>query len=98
MAMTNDTETQSQFSWRRAAASAALCLALGAGFASAQETPYFITYDHHMEEPGSIELSIEPVLGTPKQGQRAMASNLEIEYGATGWWTTSLYLDGAARR
>jgi hypothetical protein len=75
---------------------ALLCLLLGAAAASAQESPYFITYDHHMEEPGSIELSFEPVLGTPKEGGRAAAANVEIEYGATGWWTTSLYIDGAA--
>jgi hypothetical protein len=69
----------------------AALLALGA---SAQESPYFVTYDHHMEEPGSFEISINPVLGMPKQGDRSVASYLELEYGAKGWWSTALYLDG----
>src|SRR5262249_9686372 len=60
----------------------------------AQESPYFITYDHHMEEPRSLEVSFNPVLGVPKAGNRSLASWLELEYGATGWWTTELYLDG----
>jgi hypothetical protein len=62
--------------------------------ARAQESPYFITYDHHMEEPRSLELSFNPVVGAPRSGNRSLASWLELEYGATGWWTTELYLDG----
>jgi hypothetical protein len=69
-------------------------LALIASLASAQESPYFVTYNHHMEEPGNLEVAINPVFGVPKQGNRAVASYLELEYGATGWWTTALYLDG----
>jgi hypothetical protein len=61
---------------------------------SAQESPYFITYDHHMEEPRSVELSLNPVVGVPRAGNRSLASWLELEYGVTGWWTTELYLDG----
>jgi hypothetical protein len=64
---------------------------------SAQESPYFITYDHHLEEPGSLEISLNPVLGTPdKTGRTFVAPWIELEYGATGWWTTELYLDGQA--
>jgi len=63
--------------------------------AVAQESPYFITYDHHMEEPGSLEVAINPVFGVPRQGSSALASYVELEYGANGWWTTSLYLDSA---
>src|SRR5713226_664098 len=62
--------------------------------ATAQERPYFITYDHHMEEPGTFELSLDPMIGTPKEGRTFLASWIELEYGATGWWTTELYLDG----
>ena len=33
----------------------------------AAERPYFVTYDHELEEPGNLEVSINPVLGVPKQ-------------------------------
>src|SRR6266446_9981027 len=70
------------------------CLVIGIAVAAqAQESPYFVTYDHHMEEPGSLEFAINPVFGVPKSGNRAVASYLELEYGAKGWWTTALYLD-----
>src|SRR3954471_18596522 len=62
---------------------------------AAQETPYFITYTHHMEEPGSLEVAFNPVFGVPKGGARQfLASSIEIEYGVNGWWTSELYLDG----
>lgn len=59
-----------------------------------QERPYFVAYDHHMEEPGSLEVSINPVVGLPKNGNRFLGSWMELEYGAKGWWTTEFYLDG----
>ncbi len=66
-----------------------------AGAASAQEWPYFITYTHHMEEPGSLEVEVEPVVGVPKGGARHFVSSaVELEYGVRGWWTSELYLDG----
>src|SRR6478672_4208068 len=40
-----------------------LVLLGAAGLASAQEMPYFITYTHHMEEPGSLEIAVNPVFG-----------------------------------
>ena len=60
----------------------------------AQESPYFVTYDHHMEEPGYLEISFSPVFGVPGNGARSVASTLELEYGTRAWWTTSLYLNG----
>jgi hypothetical protein len=69
-------------------------LFLAAGSLIAQESPYFVTYDHHMEEPGNLEISISPVLGVPKQGNKSVATTIELEYGTRGWWTTALYLDG----
>ena len=67
--------------------------------AQAQEDPYFVTYSHHLEEPGSLEVSFNPTVIAPRQGQRAaVPSWLEVEYGATGWWTTELYLDGQTTR
>jgi len=72
-----------------------LLMLLGAAaLVSAQEMPYFITYTHHMEEPGSLEVAVNPVMGVPKGGARHFtASSLELEYGLNGWWTTELYLD-----
>ena len=94
--MNIDTETQSQIHGRGHRLLLALALSLFPHALHAQPSPYFIVYDHHMEEPGNLEVSLSPVLTTPKAGARSVASNLEIEYGANGWWTTSLYLDGAA--
>jgi len=69
-------------------------LTLPVAAASAQENPYFITYTHHMEEPGNLEIALNPVLGVPKGGARQfVASSLELEYGVNGWWTSELYLD-----
>lgn len=64
----------------------------------AQERPYFVTYDHHMEEPGSLEVAFNPVVGIPRSGNGFMGSWLEFEYGARGWWTTEFYLDGQSTR
>jgi hypothetical protein len=63
--------------------------------ATAQESPYFVTYDHHMEEPGNLEIATSTTVGTPRAGQRAyFAPYAEIEYGVTGQWTSELYLEG----
>jgi len=62
--------------------------------AAAQESPYFVTYDHHMEEPGSLEVSLSPTFASPGEGDKSLATSLELEYGTRGWWTTALYLDG----
>jgi hypothetical protein len=60
----------------------------------AQENPYFVTYDHHMEEPGNLEIENSSVVGTPADGSRFLGSAAEFEYGMTAWWTSELYLDG----
>jgi hypothetical protein len=67
-----------------------------AGAALAQEQPYFVTYTHHMEEPGSLELGFNPVVATQRGGGDLLAGWVEVEYGLAGWWTTELYLDGQA--
>jgi hypothetical protein len=64
----------------------------------AQEKPYFVTYDHHMEEPGSLEVSFNPVIGKPRDGDAFIGSWVEFEYGTKGWWTTELYLEGQSTR
>src|SRR5712675_2836472 len=60
----------------------------------AQENPYFVTYDHNLEEPGNLEVEYFSTFGTQRAGHDFHAGWLEFEYGATAWWTTELYLDG----
>jgi len=60
----------------------------------AQESPYMVTYDHYLEEPGSLEVEYFSTLGTQRGGHDFHAAWLEFEYGAKAWWTTELYLDG----
>lgn len=70
---------------------------LAPGLLTAQ-TPYFVTYSHQMEEPGSLEISISNAVGRPQSGKRFLNTLLELEYGVTGWWTTELYLHGQTTR
>ncbi len=60
----------------------------------AQESPYIVTYDHYLEEPGSLEVEYFSTFGTQRGGNDFHAFWTELEYGATAWWTTELYLDG----
>jgi hypothetical protein len=62
--------------------------------AAAQEWPYFVTYSHVLEEPGNLEVAFKGVQASPKNGNSFGSGTLELEYGATGWWTTELYLSG----
>lgn len=63
--------------------------------AAAQESPYFVTYDHHMEEPGNLEIATSTTAGTARNGGHSyFAPYAEIEYGVTGKWTSELYLEG----
>jgi hypothetical protein len=60
----------------------------------AQESPYIIAYDHYLEEPGNLEIEYFSTFGTQRGGNDYHAFWTELEYGATAWWTTELYLDG----
>src|SRR5438477_3970415 len=61
----------------------------------AQESPFFITYTHHMEEPGNLDLEVSTTNGIPRSGQNAyIAPYVELEYGVTARWTSELYLEG----
>src|SRR5947199_4103201 len=63
--------------------------------AGAQESPFFITYSHHMEEPGNLDLEVSTTNGIPRSGQNAyIAPYVELEYGVTARWTSELYLEG----
>jgi hypothetical protein len=65
---------------------------------AAQETPYFVTYDHHMEEVGNLEISTQSTIGFQRQSQPNFLGQLaEFEYGIAGWWTSSIYLEGATQ-
>ena len=60
--------------------------------ARAQEN-YFVTYTHHMEEPGNLEISNKSVTGFPLQGSSFLGNATELEYGVKTWWTTEFYVD-----
>jgi hypothetical protein len=75
----------------------ALCLftVFGVPACPAQESPYFVTYNHHMEEPGNLEIETSTTTNIPRSGQRFyFAPYTEFEYGVTARWTTELYLEG----
>src|SRR5882757_10904847 len=62
-----------------------------------QEAPYFVTYDHHLEEPGNLEIATWSTIGIPRSGQKVFfAPFSEFEYGVTARWTAELYLEGQA--
>lgn len=70
-------------------------LVLGTTCAHSQESPYFVTYDHHMEEPGNLEIETASTMGIPRADQHFFfAPYSEFEYGITAQWTTEFYLEG----
>jgi hypothetical protein len=60
----------------------------------AQENPYFVAYDHYLEEPGNLEIEYFSTFGTQRGGKDFHAFWSELEYGASAWWTTEFYLAG----
>ena len=60
----------------------------------AQESPYIVTYNHYLEEPGNLEVEYFSTFGTQRGGNDFHGFWTEFEYGATAWWTTALYVDG----
>jgi hypothetical protein len=65
----------------------------GPRVAAAQETPYFVTYSHDLEEPGNLEIELNSIYGVQHAGNDFIAPWVEFEYGAKAWWTTEFYLD-----
>jgi hypothetical protein len=59
-----------------------------------QESPYIVAYDHNLEEPGNLEVEYFSTFGTQRGGTDFHAYWAELEYGATAWWTSELYLSG----
>ena len=60
---------------------------------AAQENPYFVAYDHNLEEPGNLEVEYFSTFGTQHAENDFHAFWTEFEYGVTAWWTTEFYLD-----
>jgi hypothetical protein len=60
----------------------------------AQENPYFVAYDHYLEEPGNLEIEYFSTFGTQRGGNDFHSYWSEFEYGVKAWWTTEFYLDG----
>ncbi|HEX4999940.1 MAG TPA: hypothetical protein VFY29_17095, partial [Terriglobia bacterium] len=56
-------------------------------------TPYFITYDHHLEEVDALELAANAVVGKDDEINTFVGNWNEFEYGVRKWWTTEFYLD-----
>jgi hypothetical protein len=74
-----------------------LLLLLPAALA-AQENPYFVTYDHRMEETANLEISTQTTIVQQKHNLHTLVAPLmEIEYGWNGWWTSELYLEGSSQ-
>ena len=59
----------------------------------AQENPYFVTYDHNLEEPGNLEVEYFSTFGTQRAANNFHSYWTELEYGVKAWWTTEFYLD-----
>jgi hypothetical protein len=67
-----------------------------AATARAQEPPYFVTYSEALEEPGNLEVGLKGLTASPQDANAFFSPTLELEYGATAWWTTEVYLQGQA--
>jgi hypothetical protein len=56
-------------------------------------SPYFVAYDHYMEEVGSLDVEADAVLGQAHDINTFVGVAPQFEYGIRRWWTTELYLD-----
>ena len=74
-------------------------LVVWCALAASQEAPYFVTYDHHLEEPRNLEIATSSTIGVPRDRQRFfLAPYLELEYGLKAWWTSEFYLEGQSTK
>ena len=77
---------------------------LASAMSFAQESPYFVTYDHHLEERGNVAVETSTTMGVPQapekpepdeRGQSFYAAPyVELEYGVTNRFTASAYIEG----
>lgn len=64
----------------------------------AQQNPYFVAYDHSMEEAGTLEISHRSAIGFQRQDLPTYwAPLVEFEYGMTNWWSSAFYLEAASQ-
>jgi hypothetical protein len=64
--------------------------------AGAQErtpSPYFVPYDHYMEEVNALEIEQDLVQSHDNRLNQFLGGATQFEYGIRKWWTTELYLD-----
>lgn len=67
-------------------------------YARSQEKPYFVTYSTDLEEPGNLEVEFKGLSAHPKDANAFISGTLELEYGATAWWTTELYTQSTSTK
>ena len=91
--MTRELSSEASFTSVKVAVGLCLFVIVVGLSATAQESPYIVTYDHYLEEPGSLEVEYFSTFGTQRSGNNFHAYWTELEYGATAWWTTEVYLD-----
>lgn len=58
-----------------------------------QLTPYFVPYDHYMEEVGTLDIENDAVHGRDEGINSFVGVATQFEYGARKWWTVEWYLD-----
>jgi len=80
---------------KRAHLSLVLVLVLTPTYVLAQDhqRPYFVTYDHYMEEKDALEIAATSVVGRAGGINTFVGSFTEFEYGVTKWWTSASYID-----
>ena len=66
------------------------CTAFSTATSRAQEGPYFVTYNHYLEEPGNLEIEYSSTFGTQRGGNDFHAYWMEFEYGVKASWTTGI--------
>jgi hypothetical protein len=58
----------------------------------AQEEPYFVVDNHHLQEAGTLEIANYSVAGDPAIGSRYLGSEFELEYRFQPRWASELDL------
>jgi hypothetical protein len=70
--------------------------------AAGQDNPYFVTYDHHLEERGTLVISNFATMGAPSVLERGqnffVAPYMEMEYGVTNRLTAAVYWEAQGTR
>jgi hypothetical protein len=56
-------------------------------------TPYFVPYDHYMEELDTLDIEVDSVKGLASDINTFVGTATQFEYGVRKWWTSELYLD-----